>query len=85
MIVPAPAFPMLEAGLLNCGVLVTLKLSARNCSRRVSLAERKKSLNRDKSACAVPGPVRIFRPVLPNCCGPGAVNAAMLNHWAMVR
>src|SRR5436190_19199251 len=82
LIVPAPALPMLAAGLLNCGVLLILKDSPRNCRRRPPSADRLKSLNRDKSACAVPGPSRILRPVFPNCCGPGAVNAAMLNHRA---
>ena len=80
---PTPVNPMLAFGLLNCGVLETLKASARNSSRRLS--ENLKFLNKERSTCFVPGPYRTFRPELPKMYWPGATKAEASNQRSMVR
>ena len=78
--VPAPATPITFAGLFNCGVLVTLKASARNCpltlaSRRISMSLKSETFN-----CAVGGPNRVLRPALPKVNAAGVEKQAGLNH-----
>src|SRR4051812_11530360 len=78
----------LAFGLPKCGVLSRLKLSARNCSLIAS--DNKIFLKIEKSRLAYPGPRTIFRPALPGVgllllCPAGLVNAAVLNHFAILR
>ena len=59
-------------GFENDGWLNELKNSVRNCSLARSV--RTMFLNRDRSKFTKPGPVKIFRPVLPYVKGSGRPN-----------
>src|SRR5262245_19031971 len=81
---PACGDPMEALGLLNCGVLVRLKISARNCNERLPSPPNPMLRNTEKSSCIVPGPNTVLRPTLPKVnCG-GAVKHAVLNQRSTV-
>src|SRR5580704_9671966 len=84
LITPADVVPIVELGVLNCGVFPILKASARNSSSCDSFHSGN-FLNSEKSTSLVPGPSRILRPALPYRYKPGVVNAAVLNQWRTVR
>src|SRR5688572_27740732 len=79
-IVPAACDPILAFGLLNCGVLVRLKNSARNCRYRLWSPPHAAFLNNEKSSCLVSGPMRIFFPAFPNVNWAGVEKQLTLNH-----
>ena len=80
MPVTLPKFvsPRVLSGVLNCGVLEMLKLSARNCKRHRSVNA--KSLKMEKSSVRVGGEKLVWRPRFPSVKGAGAATAAVLNH-----
>src|SRR5437762_574596 len=82
-IVPTPVAPIVLAGRVNCGVLNALKNSLRNINCRPSLNGI--FFTNVRSKLYVGGPVKVFRPALPQLNGAGEVNAAGLNHRSMVR
>src|SRR3954469_22221010 len=65
-------------GLANMGVLVKLKVSARNC--RVYFSRILMSLNNDRFRLKKPGPLSTFRPLVPNTAPTGCAQLDVLNH-----
>src|SRR5215472_5588103 len=81
LMAPALATPMVTLGLLNCGVLVTLKTSPRICNCfGVSPFDRYRLRKSEKSMLCVPGPSIISRPALPKVYCAGMAKHAGLNH-----
>src|SRR5580704_2395743 len=75
--------PKLLFGKLNCGVLLRLKISVRNCILTRSVNG--KSLKIDKSTFLSGGPLFVLSARLPSVSGAGALKLAVLNHSDGVR
>src|SRR6266542_6971572 len=94
-ILPKVALPSVLVGALNCGVLVKLNASQRNCTRCLSFT--RNSLNRAKSQVLVAGASKRFTPAVPYPSGPmkrpspaqplhfERTNASVLNHRSRFR
>src|SRR6185295_11087633 len=82
VMLPKPALPSAAAGLAKLGVLKTLKISARSCSRHGPVSVT--FLKSDRSMRVNDGPCSVLLPVLPTVLIGCATNAVTSNHWAIV-
>src|SRR3954451_8641745 len=74
VILPKVESGTLVSGLFNCVWLNALKNSPRSCN--LTFSRRVNTLCAPKSTFTVPGPIRVFRPTLPN-----VLSAGMPKHW----
>ena len=77
--VPKPAAPNVPFGLLNCGVLVRLKASARNSTRRPPSGLNGNALNRRAVELFCSGTVQDVAARVSEALSPGVANASVSN------